>query len=154
LTEGRLDLPGGRIYSTQRWVVEHCTGPLGAGTLIVKPFRHCVGFWELADEETAQLAPLLHRVSATIQSILEPDQVYICLWSHAGWQPGHVHFVLQPSWNAQGQQHERPGPFLQAEMFDENRPVPRPEIEAFANRAREVIRSVEPSSPASPQPPD
>ena len=41
LTGGKLDLPGGRIYATEHWVVEHCIGPLGVGTLIVKPLRHC-----------------------------------------------------------------------------------------------------------------
>lgn len=152
LTEGRLDLPGGRIHSTGRWVVEHCIGPLVVGTLVVKPFRHCLHFWELAEDESAELGPLLRRVSATIQSILEPDQIYICLWSHAGWEPGHLHFVVQPSWNALQEQHERPGPFLQADMFDQDKLPARQEIEAFADRAREAIRSVESGSSASSQP--
>jgi diadenosine tetraphosphate (Ap4A) HIT family hydrolase len=140
LTNGKLDLPGGRIYATPHWVVEHCIGPLGVGTLIVKPFRHYVHFWELTDEETRELGPLLHLVSATIQAILKPDQVYVCLWSHAGWKPGHLHFVLQPSWNHWQREHQRPGPFLQVDMFEANVQPPREEIEAFAARAREVIR--------------
>jgi hypothetical protein len=40
LTEGRVPLPGGLIHETSRWRVEHCVGPLGVGTLIVKPKRH------------------------------------------------------------------------------------------------------------------
>jgi diadenosine tetraphosphate (Ap4A) HIT family hydrolase len=44
LTNGNVDLPVGRIYATAHWVVEHSIGPFGVGTLIVKPFRHCVHF--------------------------------------------------------------------------------------------------------------
>lgn len=140
LTNGGLDLPGGRVYATSHWVVEHCIGPLGVGTLIVKPFRHCVHIWELTDEESSELGPLLRRVATTIQSILKPDQIYVCLWSHAGWKPGHLHFVLQPSWNRLQREHERPGPFLQADMFEANVPPNRKEVESFATSAREVIR--------------
>jgi diadenosine tetraphosphate (Ap4A) HIT family hydrolase len=139
LTDGTLDLPGGRIYATDHWVVEHTIGPLGVGTLIVKPFRHCLHVWELTDEESRDLGPLLRLVSATIRAILKPDQVYACLWSHAGWEPGHIHFVLQPAWNDSRQEHERPGPFMQVDMFKAGvKPAPQ-EVEAFATRAREVI---------------
>jgi diadenosine tetraphosphate (Ap4A) HIT family hydrolase len=143
LADGTLDLPGGRIFATSHWVVEHCIGPLGVGTLIVKPFRHCVHIWELTDEESRELGPLLRRVAATIRAILKPDQVYVCLWSHAGWNPGHLHFVLQPSWNHWQHEHPRPGPFLQVDLFEANVPPPREEVEAFAARAREVIRGLE-----------
>ncbi len=37
LSHGRVHLPGGSIHRTDHWVVEHCAGPLGVGTLIVKP---------------------------------------------------------------------------------------------------------------------
>jgi len=143
LTNGKLDLPGGRIYATAHWVVEHCIGPLGVGTLIVKPIRHRIHFWELTDEETRELGPLLRRVAATIRAILKPDQTYVCLWSHAGWKTGHLHFVLQPSWNHLQREHQRPGPFLQVDMFEANVQPPRKKIEVFAARAREVIRALE-----------
>lgn len=143
LADGTLDLPGGRIYATGHWVVEHCIGTLGVGTLIVKPLRHCLHVWDLTDEETQELGPLLRQVAATIQAILEPDQVYVCLWSHAGWKPGHIHFVLQPAWNHQGQGHQRPGPFLQVDMFMDGVQLSRQEVEAFSARAREVIRKLE-----------
>jgi len=143
LINGRLDLPGGRIYATPHWVVEHCIGPLGVGTLIVKPFRHCVHVWELTDEEVSELGPLLRRVATTIRILLNPDQVYVCLWSHAGWKPGHIHFVLQPSWNRLQGAHRHPGAFLQVELFEANVPPPREEVEAFAAKAREAIRALE-----------
>ncbi|UCG93242.1 MAG: hypothetical protein JSV97_05975 [candidate division WOR-3 bacterium] len=142
LITGKLDLPGGRIYATNYWVVEHCIGPLEVGTLIVKPKRHCIQFWELDDEEIKELGPLLHKVSATIKTILSPDQVYICLWSHKDWKPGHIHFVLQPVWNHSRQKHQRPGPFLQVDMFTADEKPRREEVEAFAKRAREVMETL------------
>ena len=146
LTSGKLDLPGGRIYATQHWVVEHCIGPLGVGTLIVKPFRHCIHYWELTDEEAKEVGPLLRRVATTIHTILKPNQIYVCLWSHGDWKPSHIHFVLQPSWSHQKKEYTNTGPFMQAEMFTANLHSPREEIEAFATKAREVIRTLEKSS--------
>ena len=142
LTSGTLDLPGGRIYATSNWLVEHCIGPLGVGTLIVKPFRHCVHFWELTQKEVEELGPLLHKVAATIEAILKPDQVYICLWSHAGWTAGHLHFVLQPSWDHWSQEHSHPGPFLQVDLFKAGIQPDRGKVEAFCTRAREVMRTL------------
>lgn len=138
---GKVELPGGRICETAHWVVEHCVGPLGVGTLVVKPKRHCIHFWELIEEETGELGPLLQQVAATISAILKPDQVYICLWSHAGWQPGHLHFVLQPSWNYLQREHQRPGPFMQVDMFEMNMQPPREEVEVFARKAKELVQS-------------
>jgi hypothetical protein len=43
LLAGRRPLPGGTIAETPHWAVQHCVGPLGVGTLIVKPKRHVVG---------------------------------------------------------------------------------------------------------------
>ena len=141
LTEGTADLPGGRILATERWVVEHCVGPLGVGTLIVKPVRHCIHFWELNAEEAADLGPLLRQVTATISEILQPDQVFVCLWSFAGWEAGHLHFVLQPAWSRMQEEHEHPGPCLQRDMFHANQLPPPDKVEAFATRARETIGS-------------
>lgn len=139
LTSGKLDLPGGRIYSTRYWVVEPCIGPFPVGTLIVKPFRHCTHFWELTDEEAKELGPLLHLVSRTVSAILKPDQIYVCLWSHGDWEPGHIHFVVQPSWDALRSQHRYPGPFLQVDLFEADLPLPREEVAAFAQKARGVM---------------
>jgi diadenosine tetraphosphate (Ap4A) HIT family hydrolase len=139
LASGTQDLPGGRIHATPHWIVEHCIGPLGVGTLIVKPSRHCLHVWDLSDEEAAELGPLLRLVAATLRAITQCDQVYVCLWSHAGWKPGHLHYVLQPSWDRLQQEHQRPGPFLQVDMFLEGVQPPRDEVESFAAKARKVI---------------
>lgn len=143
IINGKHELPGGRLYATEHWVVEHCIGPLGVGTLIVKPFRHCTHFWELNNKEIQELGPLLHKVSNTIHAILKPDQVYICLWSHFNWEPVHIHFVVQPSWNGLKEKHIKSGPFMQVDMFRENKLPPRDEIEEFAATAKGMIHSFE-----------
>lgn len=142
LTDGQQDLPGGRIHRTQHWVVEHCTGPLGVGTLIVKPVRHCLHLWELASQETAEMGPLLHEVSQVISELLQPDQVYICLWSHAGWQLQHLHFVVQPSWAHLKNISDRPGPFLQVAMFRTGEIPGQTEVEQFCERARAAFKKI------------
>jgi diadenosine tetraphosphate (Ap4A) HIT family hydrolase len=139
LTSGRQELPGGRIFASEHWAVEHCIGPLGVGALIVKPIRHCLGVADLTADETAELGPLLQHTTSMIEQIVQPDQVYVCLWSHAGWTPGHIHFVLQPSWDKLSEKHEKPGPFLQVDLFRRGGPPPRDEVEAFSERARQLL---------------
>jgi len=139
LTAGRQPLPGGQLHATRHWVVEHCVGPLGVGTLIVKPFRHCVSIAELTKEETEELGPLLSLTARLIKALLTPDQIYTCQWSHAGWEAGHVHFVIQPAWDADKARHDRPGPFMQVDMFNARMAPLAAEVEAFARGAREAL---------------
>jgi diadenosine tetraphosphate (Ap4A) HIT family hydrolase len=137
LTSGASELPGGRIFETSLWVVEHCVGPLGVGTLIVKPFRHCLHLSDLTAPETQQLGPLLQRTSRVVQRLCAAEQVYACLWSHANWVPGHIHFVVQPAWGHLKDRHVGPGPSVQAAMFNERAPLDRAQVEAFCDRARQ-----------------
>ena len=110
LISGKVDVPGGTILRTENWIIDHCIGPLNLGTLIVKPLRHCVHVWELTPEEALELGPLLKKTSGVIQNLTGCDQVYVCLWSHMYWRPGHIHFVLQPSWNDFKDSYDTPGP--------------------------------------------
>ena len=137
LTAGERELPGGPIHRTPRWVVEHCVGPLGPGTLIVKPLRHVTHLWELSEEESRELGPLLRDVARAISAVLDPDQVYATLWSHAGGVPVHIHWVLQPVVcpPAGGPV----GPHLQAAMFDRGEPPPREQVERVAADVRAVL---------------
>jgi diadenosine tetraphosphate (Ap4A) HIT family hydrolase len=143
LSSGTINLPGGRIYATSLWVVEHCIGALGVGTLMVKPLRHCEHVWELTHDESDELGPLLQKTTMVIQKILKPDQVYVCLWSHKDWQPGHIHFVLQPVWNDFSKKFSGTGPVLQTEMFKMNKIPPVEEIEQFAENARKMFSEIE-----------
>jgi diadenosine tetraphosphate (Ap4A) HIT family hydrolase len=144
LTAGERDLLGGRIFQTENWVVEHCIGTLGVGTLILKPLRHIVGLADMSDAEAADLGLLMQRATSIIKALTDSDQVYACLWSHADWTPGHIHFVLQPAWNALRSRYPGPGPALQMAMFTEAQALDPHAVQAFCARARSAFAS-EPS---------
>ena len=152
LTDGTEALPGGRIFATKHWVVEHCTGPLGVGTLIVKPFRHCLHVGDLTEAETHEMSFLLRQVSQAVQAIMKSDQVYVCSWSHSGWRPGHIHFVVQPAWNRWRHAYERPGPFAQAAMFQAGNTLPTNEVEVVCLEIKNLLdreRAVPPPKPSA-----
>jgi ATP adenylyltransferase len=128
--------PGGVICETEHWRVDHTIGPLGVGTLIVKPRRHVVHVGELTDAESAELGPLLQRTSAVVGELTAAEQVYVCLWSHMNAEPVHIHFVVQPATRAAMDAHDAYGPRLQLALFDEGRPRDAAAAEAFAAAAR------------------
>jgi diadenosine tetraphosphate (Ap4A) HIT family hydrolase len=136
LAEGRRPLPGGRIDETPRWLVDHCVGPLGVGTLVVRPKRHILHVWELDAAEAAEMGPFFRRVARAIEAVTRPEQVYVTLWSH-GARPAHIHWVFQPV--------DRPamdafgglaGPHLQVAMFDRGTSPPAEAVETIADRLR------------------
>jgi hemoglobin len=141
LTHGRRDLPGGLVVATDHWRVEHCVGPLGVGTLLVKPLRHVESVGALSTEESAELGPLLTRVAGAVQQLVEPEQVYVCLWSHADRAAGHVHFVVQPATTAIVEDHGGAyGPALQTEMFARGVSPDEGAVRAFCASARALLR--------------
>lgn len=136
LADGTRELPGDRVAETERWIVEHCIGPLGVGTLVVKPRRHVLQVADLTGEEADELGPLLQRTASVVRSLTGADQVYVCLWSHAGWEAVHIHFVVQPVSSELRDAHPQPGPSMQAAMFEEGALPDRSAVEAFCDRAR------------------
>ena len=139
LSAGVRELPGGLIHNTRFWRVEHCIGPLGLGTLIVKPSRHVTAVASLSGGEAAELGPLLQRASAVAGELVGAEQVYNCLWSHAGGRPVHIHYVVQPVTKEQLLAHGAHGPKLQVSMFS-NREFPdASDVERIAERARAVF---------------
>ena len=139
LTAGRVPLRGGRVFGTDRWIVEHCVGPLGVGTLLVKPRRHVVAVGELRADEAAELGPLLARAAAVVDELVSPEQVYVGLWSHAGRVRVHVHFVVQPATTEAIEAVGAHGPALQAGMFEQGEMPDPAAVEAFCDRARTVF---------------
>jgi diadenosine tetraphosphate (Ap4A) HIT family hydrolase len=138
LSAGRQSLPGGVIHDAGTWLVEHCIGPLGVGTLIVKPRRHVTRVADLTEDEAGALGPLLLRATQIVTELTEPEQTYVTLWSHAGGVPVHIHFVVQPVTSELRDAHGGLyGPTLQLAMFEAGAMPPEPEVEAFADRARE-----------------
>jgi len=131
--------PGGVVLETDYWVVNHTVGALGLGTLIVKTRRHVVHVSELNDREAAELGPLLQRVAAAVAEIAAPSQVYVCMWSHEGRRPGHIHFVVQPVTDELMAELDTHGPRLQITLFERGEPPDPDASAAFAARARELL---------------
>lgn len=140
-------VPGGRVADLGAWVVEHCIGPLGVGTMIVKPARHVIHVADLELEELADLGPALANVARAVSRAAvergEPsDQVYTCLWSHADRRPGHIHFVVQPVGHDLMDRFDAHGPALQLRMFQANEPMDPRAMEAAAERVRFYLTGV------------
>ena len=139
LTHGRVPLPGGVVRTTPYWRVEHCVGPLGVGTLLVKPVRHVESVADLTTEESADLGPLLTWTAGVVDKLVAPEQVYVCLWSHAGRERGHVHFVVQPATAEAIDSHGGYGPALQTAMFARGELPEASAVESFCDQARELL---------------
>jgi diadenosine tetraphosphate (Ap4A) HIT family hydrolase len=142
LISGQAPLPGGRLHETSQWVVEHCVGPLGLGSLIVKPRRHVTCVADLDDSESSELGPLLQLTAQVARALTDAEQVYVCLWSHAGAVPGHIHYVVQPVTHAQVAENDGLyGPALQVEMFRQDATPSSADIERVSGRARALFIS-------------
>lgn len=133
---GDEPLPGGTLLRTAKWVVQHSKGPLGMGTLAVMPVRHVLHVSELTGSESAELGPLLQRTSAAVTAVMNPEQVYVCLWSHADAVPGHLHFVVQPACRSDMTRHNAYGPVLQLAMFEADRIPSEAAVEEVCTRLR------------------
>jgi diadenosine tetraphosphate (Ap4A) HIT family hydrolase len=136
LAEGRVPLPGGVIHETPHWLVEHCVGPLGVGTLIVKPKRHVVRVSELTRDEADELGGVLRAAAAAVDALSHPEQTYVTLWSHSDAVPGHIHWVVQPVTRDLMTRYGLHGPKLQVAMFAAEPTPVTAEVEVVAERLR------------------
>lgn len=143
LSLGVRDLPGGLIHERDGWRVEHCVGPLGLGTLIVKPNRHVTAVAELNNGEAAALGALLRDASDIAAVLTDAEQVYNCLWSHAGGVPVHIHYVIQPVTSTQLETIGLYGPLLQVEMFKRSDYPADDGVVDVSRRARELFDRLE-----------
>jgi diadenosine tetraphosphate (Ap4A) HIT family hydrolase len=140
LADGRRPLPGGVIHERDGWLVEHCVGPLGVGTLVVKPRRHVLHVADLDEAEAAPLGALLRQAARVVTELTRPEQVYVTLWSHADGVPVHIHFVVQPITGELRAAHAGAyGLALQSAMFEAGAEPPEAEVSAFAERARSLL---------------
>ncbi|MET7941809.1 hypothetical protein [Streptomyces sp. NPDC005302] len=151
LMTGDAVLPGGTVLRTGAWVVEHCVGPFGLGTVVVKPARHVLHVAELTAGESAELGPLLRRVSAAVTTVMDPEQVYVCLWSHVGGAPGHIHFVVQPVTREDMDRYDTFGPALQLAMGEAGELPPGPEVERVCDRLRDLLGPADGAGPSTAQ---
>lgn len=120
-------------------MVEHCVGPHGLGSLIVKPERHVTAVADLTADEAENLGPLLQLASEAAGQPVDAEQVYNCLWSHAHGVPGHLHYVIQPVTRQQVAEFGAYGPDLQAAMFAAGRLPDPKQVESVAQKARDLF---------------
>jgi ATP adenylyltransferase len=145
LLTGRRPLPGGIVYETVNWVVNHVVGPLNLGTLVVSPREHIVAVSEISDDAAAELGPLLLKTTQVLEALCKPEQIYVCLWSHGEAKRKHLHIVVQPV-TADivlaygGLRSER----LQAKMMQTGTNPPAAEVEAFCDDARRWFTGQQP----------
>ena len=129
LMSGRAALPGGVIDETDQWMVEHCVGPLGIGTLIVKPKRHVVHVRDLNGAQAHSL-PLLRRVTGAVAEVLGATRsMSACGRMRAG-SPVHIHWLVQPATDTNDANAR--GPHLQVAMFGRGENPPVSSVEAVA----------------------
>jgi diadenosine tetraphosphate (Ap4A) HIT family hydrolase len=121
--------------------VQHSKGPLGLGTLAVMPIRHIVHVSDLTSSESAELGPLLQRTSAAVTATMNPEQVYVCLWSHADAVPGRIHFVVQPACRDDMTRHNAYGPVLRLAMSEANQVPGKAAVEEVCVRIRAELRA-------------
>ena len=138
----QVEHDGGAQHDVQRRhdrIAERPIGPLGVGTLIVKPKRHVVHVADLSSAESSEMGLVLRQAAEVVTRLESPEQVYVTLWSHMHAVPGHIHFVVQPVTKARMAEHGgKHGSRLQVEMFDRKVGPDPIEAAAFAERARET----------------
>ncbi|MFK7917552.1 MAG: hypothetical protein AB8G14_05710 [Ilumatobacter sp.] len=94
---------------------------------------------ELDDTETASLGLLLRDASKVAGSLTDADQVYNCLWSHAGGKPVHIHYVVQRVTASQMATAGVYGPRLQVAMFARGETPSVVDIDEYAHHARNLF---------------
>jgi diadenosine tetraphosphate (Ap4A) HIT family hydrolase len=90
---GVIEAPGGVIYESENWSVDHAFPRWIRGWLIVKPKRHVEHLAELAPAEAAELGPLIRETTAAIERVLAPQRVYVL---SLGEEVHHIHVHVIP----------------------------------------------------------
>jgi hypothetical protein len=83
-----------------------------------------------------ELGPLLARTASVVDELIQPEQVYVWLFSHADGLPRHVHFVVQPATRQDMDELGVFGPHLTVAMFDRRMHPDATAMAEFAERAR------------------
>ena len=86
---------------------------------------------------------MLRDAARVVEALCEPEQTYVCLWSHGAEACKHLHFAVQPVTAAVvarygGLRSER----LQARMLASGDELDVAEVERFCERAGELFRAI------------
>lgn len=141
---GTKPVPGGLIAENPWWVADHCLGPYGLGSVVIKTRAHRENLWNLTQAESQALGPFMQQVSEAIAQALGAERVYVSLWVDQ--PPYHVHFVLQPRYPEDIQELGLKG--LELQVF---RTLGKPPSEAEVAKAASAIRDYLQGSLAAPE---
>jgi diadenosine tetraphosphate (Ap4A) HIT family hydrolase len=134
---GAKPVPGGTIAENPWWVADHCVGPYGLGSVVLKTRAHRENLWDLSMAESASLGPFMQQLSEAIALAMEAERVYASLWVDQ--PPYHVHFVLQPRYPDHHHPEELGLKGLELQVF---RTLSKPPAEADIAEAAVRIRQV------------
>lgn len=79
------------VYQGKQWGA-HTAGGI-PGWVVVYTHRHIEGVWNLEPEESAELGPLLTRLTGVVRDAIGSELVYVLL---LGENERHVHLMLIP----------------------------------------------------------
>lgn len=105
----------------------------------MKPLRHVCHVADLNNDESVELGPLLRLASSIVTELCDPDQVYVCLWSHNDARPVHIHFVVEPVAREAVVAAGATGATYQSMVFTRGAEHGVAEMQAFCDRARAVF---------------
>jgi ATP adenylyltransferase len=115
---------------------------MNLGTLIVGPREHVVAAADLDDRAAAELGPLLRDTARVVEALCQPEQTYVCLWSH-GPPRRHLHFAVQPATAAVVARYGGlRGEQLQAKMLASGEEPDAAAVEGFCDQARGLFRAI------------
>ncbi|MGB3136937.1 MAG: diadenosine tetraphosphate hydrolase [Nodosilinea sp.] len=134
---GAQSAPGGIIAENLWWIADHCIGPYGLGSVVVKTRTHRENLWELSTAEAASMGPFLQQMSEAVALAMEAERVYVSLWVDQ--PPYHVHFVLQPRYPDGRNPQELGLKGLELQVF---RTLGKPPLNADMAAAASRIRTV------------
>lgn len=134
---GAQPVPGGIVAENPWWVADHCVGPYGLGSVVIKTRTHRENLWELSMAESASMGPFLQQMSEAIALAMGAERVYVSLWVDQ--PPYHVHFVLQPRYPDHHHPEELGLKGLELQVF---RTLGHPPKESQMVEAADRIRAV------------
>ena len=110
--------PWDRILRTEHWDVVHAFGTSLEGWLVLVVRRHLTAVADLSDDEAAELGPMIKRVSAAMQEVLDCDKTYVVQFAEHPAHP-HVHVHVIPRPRDLPDQHQGPRVFSRLGVPDD-----------------------------------
>ncbi|MGF1569753.1 MAG: HIT family protein [Nodosilinea sp.] len=134
---GSRQVAGGTIAENPWWLADHCLGPYGLGSVVIKTKAHRENLWNLTPAEATSLGPFMQQMSAAVAGAMGAERVYVSLWVDQ--PPYHVHFVLQPRYPDNTQELGLKG--LELQVFRTlGKPPTDAEMAAAADRIRAYLQ--------------